>query len=320
MHVVTEIYQRNGNTAAVLGYVGTIPSLEDQAKVLCGVSGDSPQHQAIPQSSVDKLLEFHEALKQFPDEVARRQASAALWRSAAAWHPEEIDALLARLEPADRFVAELGLLLGSRDTSRRAPLESLTQSPELLEKARNIRPLAPGETFVLPPDLMGAPRDMLDWEPIQSLSPPKKAGPAVDLKLREKEAMDAAIAAGMTQDEALSAIAPAILEILPDAKRFAWLDTHRESLHIDPWLAEKARQAGNERGMSKVAPEWMAIGWASYIRDPELRLSLCRASFRRMFAQHPAAARGLAEKKLAGVNLPPGLAVEFRKIIAGEDP
>ncbi|WP_367873487.1 RNA polymerase sigma factor [Luteolibacter sp. Populi] len=141
----------------------------------------------------------------------------------------------------------------------------------------------------------------------------EKSEPVSDRTEREKAAMEAAAAAGLTHSEALSAIAPEMLETLRGDERYAWLDAHRGDLEIDSWLAEKTREAA--RGMATVngeSPEMEAIAWASRISDPDLRLRLSRAAFRRMFARDPKGGMSYP----ANEKLPADLAMEFRRIIA----
>jgi hypothetical protein len=103
-----------------------------------------------------------------------------------------------------------------------------------------------------------------------------------------RDAMQAAIAAGVPRGEALEAIGAILLDRLPEKEALAWVDAHRSEVDLDDPLAEKARWMAQGIGsMGGVPFEIIGIRWASRIGDAERRARLCRALFRGLGARDP---------------------------------
>lgn len=109
-----------------------------------------------------------------------------------------------------------------------------------------------------------------------------------DVKIRENQAMQAGLEAGLQPSEVLGAIALVLLGRLGDDEMCQWIDAHRSQIHIDPQLAEKAADEAYSGVMiDNVPSEIAAIRWAQRISDPDLRVSLCRSLFRKLSSEKP---------------------------------
>lgn len=137
-----------------------------------------------------------------------------------------------------------------------------------------------------------------------------------DRKAREQAALEAGMATGLTREETLAEMLPEVMWALRGKEGLAWFDTNRGTLNADEWLASRARELLHDNSQSDTeAPHVEAIQWASRISDPELRLRLSRAAFRRSLLPD----KGPAVTYLERNTFPPDLAAEFRKIL-GEAP
>lgn len=134
------------------------------------------------------------------------------------------------------------------------------------------------------------------------------SSPVGDRAQREDAAMEIGLARGLTRTEVLTAMG----EVLPDGMEteeyFAWVDSHRGEVELNDFFARKALQKGIDGPIRGRQPE--AIQWASRITDPEVRLKMCRAIFRRYVVGNPE----WAEKYLAEKKMPQDLAEEFQTI------
>lgn len=122
----------------------------------------------------------------------------------------------------------------------------------------------------------------------------------------EADSMAAGLAAGLSRQEIMERIGSALVWKRDPAIAVPWLMKHRGEVEIDSVLTEViARHAASQPGRPTIL-------WASCLSDPQLRLSLSRASFRLMMA-HP----GNEELKLlSDPDIPEDLRAEFRKIQA----
>ncbi|MCW1914074.1 sigma-70 family RNA polymerase sigma factor [Luteolibacter sp. GHJ8] len=120
--------------------------------------------------------------------------------------------------------------------------------------------------------------------------------------LREAEVIQAGLAAGLTETEAVESVASSIIPALSRGDLAVWLERHRDHPGLDEMLADGARAAGD--------PE-RAVDIASGISDPALRQQLARAAFRRMLVVNRQAALAYPSQS----HLLSDLAAEFHLIL-----
>ena len=124
--------------------------------------------------------------------------------------------------------------------------------------------------------------------------------------------MQAGLESGLQRSEVLNALALVLLERLGDEEMCEWIDAHRSEIRIDPQLAEKAaNEAYSGVMIDHVPSEIAAIRWAQRVSNQELRASLCRASFRKLYTNQPEEAALWIEKP----DMPLDLIESFRSIM-----
>lgn len=128
----------------------------------------------------------------------------------------------------------------------------------------------------------------------------------------EKVPMEAGLAAGMSREEVLQAMAPAVVSVAPWDKALAWLDEHRADLDMDRIMLAKLSTLGGPVSAwgNDDTPETRAIDCASRLSDPEQRLQVCRGAFRRLLIR----LEGDVDLYLEKPGIPQDLLGEFRKI------
>ncbi|MES2924936.1 MAG: sigma-70 family RNA polymerase sigma factor [Verrucomicrobiota bacterium] len=109
IEVVDKRFSHEG-TASVLELVRRIPAVEDQAAALRGIAGMNSWRGSWQRGDRDKWLEFHQALKEFPDVRLGRELMRNFWTKLSEERTDEVTAIQATLEPMDRFQVSLGWL------------------------------------------------------------------------------------------------------------------------------------------------------------------------------------------------------------------
>lgn len=132
-----------------------------------------------------------------------------------------------------------------------------------------------------------------------------------DVVTREREAIQTGLSSGLARGEVLNSIGSILIDRLPDEEALAWVDEHRDEIQLDQRLAEKARKANGYGTIDGVLIEIIVIRWASRISDSELRLRMCRASFRQLHSRSP----GEAADWLGKPDVPSDLRDSFQTII-----
>lgn len=184
------------------------------------------------------------------------------------------------------------------------------------EVAKLIEGLEAADRFQVQLGLLRVTHKQAKHEPLMDGGNLVEAVPAGGRQAREKAALDAGLAAGFTQEQVMAEILPVMMGVMPVNEALVWFDANRGGSNVDAWLAEKARRIIRDNLEAQgEAPEVEAIGWASRISDPALRLRLCRAAFRRCLLPNKSSAEIYLERN----SFPPDLTAEFRKIL-GETP
>lgn len=107
--LVDERFSSSG-VASSLELIHKIPAVEDQAAALRGIAGMNPWHATWRRGDAGKWLDFHQALKAFPDPRLRRELMQNFWTTLSTEVPDEVIKMQATMEPMDRFQVSLGWL------------------------------------------------------------------------------------------------------------------------------------------------------------------------------------------------------------------
>lgn len=255
----------NNGVASVLELVHEIPALDDQAVVLQGIAGMNPWHTGWAQGNKQKWLDFHQALKDFPDARLSGRLLRNFWKTLSAERPQETIEMQAAMEPMDRFQVSLGWMAVRTKRDKQTPTLS-------------------GFT-------------------VQST-------PIADSDRREAAAVEAGLAAGLTKAQVMAEIGRVMVDATNRTDFFKWFDAQEDMSGMDDTLAEKTRDAAKKTGWTH-GEEMIAVDWASRISDPELRLKLCRGTFRMSLAR----TRTIALAYLKDPTLPTDLAEAFQSIL-----
>ena len=132
------------------------------------------------------------------------------------------------------------------------------------------------------------------------------------LAQEEEKTIQAGLAAGLSQREVLEKMAPVISSENPKEVTLAWLDRYRDEADFsDLFEAKIAALRTAHAWPTGDFPEMQMVDWASRLPDPEQRLSICRAAFRRLIQRSGEDARAYADRPA----LPADLSGEFRNIL-----
>ena len=145
----------------------------------------------------------------------------------------------------------------------------------------------------------------------------QRSEPVDGIAVGRDAAIEAGLAIGMERSEIVSVMTELVMNNMPHEQALAWVDKHRDEVDLDALLIRKVSKSdeGDDSGyVLGFSPERQMIDWASRMRDPDLRLRICRGAFLRMSLR----SEDEVKRCLEAPGMPDDLRIELQKLSAAK--